>query len=98
MNPSSHILSLLVHSENTMALCFLSMLDSKDIIELMLLNSEIYQRVAQSPALMNKLFYNKRLQIEKSMYFDFQIDGIDSEQHLKEIIERITTDTLNFAI
>ena len=74
------------------------MLYPVEIALLLRLSSETYQSIKANVGLFNRLFYWRRLQIEKSVYFDFQIDGVDSEQHLKDILERIATDTLNFSL
>ena len=50
---------------------------------MVLLNSEIHERLFHRSGLLNTLFYRRRLQVEKSLYFDFTLDGVDAEFHLR---------------
>lgn len=95
---SSSLLLSVLHHSTLVAQSFFEMLEPTEIVLLMLLSSETHDLMRENVGLMNRLFYGKRLQIEKSMYFDFQIDGVDAGEHLRDILERITTDTLNFAL
>ena len=54
------------------------MLEPAEIVLLMLLSSDTHDLIKENVGLMNRLYYAKRLQIEKSIYFDFQIDGVDA--------------------
>ena len=54
------------------------MLTPSDILILMLVDSNIYHTVKITPGWINRLFYSKRLQIERSIYFDFQVECVEA--------------------
>lgn len=76
---SSSLIIQIVRAQSTLTQYLFSMLQPEDIVLLMLLNSDFYHLIQSNKSIQNRIFYKRMLQIERSAYFDFHIEGINSE-------------------
>lgn len=65
------VLELLLISEDSIRRRFGDFLDGECLLQLMLLNRTIWRSLTERPDLLARLYYQRMLHLDKSMYYDF---------------------------